>query len=119
MDVVECPTLLISEKNLRSLLYNLVSNALKYRHPDRPPVVRLSCRLEDGQRVLRVQDNGLGLSEGQQAKLFQLFGRLHTHAEGTGVGLYMVKKMVENANGALTVASREGEGTTFTASFPA
>ncbi|RZK22233.1 MAG: HAMP domain-containing histidine kinase, partial [Hymenobacter sp.] len=65
------------------------------------------------------QDNGLGLSAGQQAKLFQLFGRLHTHVAGTGVGLYMVKKMVENANGTLTVESQEGAGTTFTASFPA
>ena len=119
VNVAECPTLVVSEKNLRSLLYNLVSNALKYRHPDRPPLVRLSCRLEDSRRVLRVQDNGLGLSEWQQAKLFQLFGRLHTHVEGTGVGLYMVKKMVENASGTLTVESQEGAGTTFTASFPA
>jgi len=119
VDVADCPTLLMSEKNLRSVLYNLLSNALKYRHPDRPPRVQLSCLREDGRRVLRVHDNGLGLSLGQQTKLFGLFERLHTHVEGTGVGLYMAKKMVENAHGTLTVASREGEGTTFTASFPA
>ncbi|GAA4028183.1 hypothetical protein GCM10022409_10330 [Hymenobacter glaciei] len=119
VDAEGCPTMMMSEKNLRSILYNLVSNALKYHHPDRPPVVRVSCRAEGDRHVLRVQDNGLGLAEWQQTKLFQLFERLHTHVEGTGVGLYMVKKMVENAGGTISVDSREGEGTTFTAAFPA
>jgi PAS domain S-box-containing protein len=119
VNVEECPALLVSEKNLRSMLYNLISNALKYHHLDRPPVVRISCHREGDHRVLRVQDNGLGLAEGQQAKLFGLFERLHTHVEGTGVGLYMVKKMVENAGGTISVRSREGEGTTFTVRFPA
>ncbi|OWP65082.1 two-component system sensor histidine kinase/response regulator [Hymenobacter amundsenii] len=118
VDVAECPTLLLAAKNLRSMLYNLVSNGLKYHHPDRLPVVRLSCRREGDFCVLRVQDNGLGLSEGQQAKLFGLFERLHTHVEGTGVGLYMVKKMVENAGGTISVQSREGEGSTFAMWFP-
>jgi PAS domain S-box-containing protein len=117
--VEACPTLVVSEKNLRSMLYNLVSNALKYHHPDRPPVVRISCRLEGDCRVLRVQDNGLGLTEGQQTKLFGLFERLHTHVEGTGVGLYMVKKMVENAGGTISVQSQAGEGSTFALWFPA
>lgn len=116
---VECPALVMAEKNLRSLLYNLVSNALKYHHPDRPPVVRVGCRAEGAFRVLRVQDNGLGLSEGQQAKLFGLFERLHTHVEGTGVGLYMVKKLVENAGGTIAVQSRAGEGSTFVVRLPA
>jgi signal transduction histidine kinase len=66
-----------------------------------------------------VQDNGLGLEQGQQARLFQLFQRLHTHVEGTGLGLYMVKKIVENAGGTITVASQPDVGTTFTLSFPA
>lgn len=119
IDVYECPTLVMSEKNLRSVLYNLVSNALKYYRPGHAPQVHISCTLEDDRRVLRVQDFGLGLAKAQQVKLFQLFQRLHTHVEGTGVGLYMVKKMVENAGGTITVQSREGEGSTFTLSFPA
>ena len=119
VDVGECPTLVMSEKNLRSVLYNLVSNALKYHHPDRPPVVRVSCRHEGDYRVLRVQDNGLGLTEGQQAKLFGLFERLHTHVPGSGVGLYMVKKMVENAGGTITVQSQAGAGATFAVWLPA
>ena len=104
---------------LKQVLINLVSNALKYHHPDRAPLVQVSCHHESDGLVLRVQDNGLGLSEQQQAKLFQLFERLHTHVEGTGVGLYMVKKIVENAGGTLSVQSCPGQGTTFIASFPA
>ncbi|RZK34420.1 MAG: ATP-binding protein, partial [Hymenobacter sp.] len=106
--------------NLRSILYNLLSNALKYRHPSRPPQVRVACTPDkDGQLVLQVQDNGLGVSEWQQARLFQLFQRLHTHVEGSGLGLYMVKKIVENAGGTISVQSQVDVGTTFTVRFPA
>lgn len=114
----DCQPLVFSEKNLRLVVYNLLSNALKFRHPDRPPLVHLTCSRQEGQQQLRVQDNGLGLNQQQQAKLFGLFQRLHTHVEGTGVGLYMVKKIVENAGGTLTVASAPNQGTTFTATFP-
>jgi signal transduction histidine kinase len=108
-----------SGKNLRSIVYNLLSNALKYRHPDRPPHVRIACVPADNQLVLTVQDNGLGMSAQQQTRLFQLFQRLHTHVEGTGVGLYMVKRIVEQAGGTITVQSQLGVGTTFTLAFPA
>jgi signal transduction histidine kinase len=108
-----------SAKNLRSVVYNLLSNALKYHHPQRPPLIRIACVHTDHQYVLTVQDNGLGLSEPQQTRLFQLFQRLHTHVEGTGVGLYMVKRIVEQAGGQITVQSQVGKGTTFTLVFPA
>jgi signal transduction histidine kinase len=108
-----------SAKNLRSIIYNLLSNAIKYRHPDRAPRVRIACVHTGNQLVLTVQDNGLGVSEQQQIRLFQLFQRLHTHVEGTGVGLYMVKRIVEQANGRVTVQSQAGVGTTFTLVFPA
>jgi PAS domain S-box-containing protein len=118
--VADCEPRVFSQKNLRSIVYNLLSNAVKYRAPDRPLVVHLSCAPASNSRlVLKVQDNGLGLEQGQQARLFQLFQRLHTHVEGTGLGLYMVKKIVENAGGTITVASQVNAGTTFTLSFPA
>jgi signal transduction histidine kinase len=100
-------------------VYNLLSNALKYQAPDRPPLVRIACEHVGPHFVLTVQDNGLGLSEQQQARLFQLFQRLHTHVEGTGVGLYMVKRIVEQAGGRITVQSQADVGTTFTLVFPA
>lgn len=118
IDVQACPTVFFSAKNLRSLLYNLLSNAVKYHHPDRPPVVHLRGYCHDAQTILEVQDNGLGLSEVQQDKLFRLFRRLHDHVEGSGIGLYMVKKMVENAGGTITVRSEPAVGTTFRVALP-
>src|SRR5688572_14046474 len=77
------------EKYLRSIVYNPISNALIYRHPDRSPVVRLNCRTEAGYLLLGVEDNGLGISGAQQGRLFEMFSRFHTHVEGSGLGLYM------------------------------
>jgi PAS domain S-box-containing protein len=120
VDVARCPTVQFSTKNLRSILYNLLSNAIKYQAPDRPAHVLLRSHCDEaGQIVLEVQDNGLGLSEQQQSQLFRLFRRLHTHVSGSGVGLYMVKKMVDNAEGTLTVQSQLGVGSTFTVTLPA
>jgi PAS domain S-box-containing protein len=119
VDVAACPTVHFLAKNLRSILYNLLSNAIKYRAPDRPAQVWLHCApAADGALVLRVRDNGLGLSEQQQSQLFRLFRRLHTHVPGSGVGLYMVKRMVENAGGTLTLHSQPGVGSTFTVTVP-
>ncbi|MBJ6144120.1 ATP-binding protein [Hymenobacter sp. BT559] len=119
VDVDDCQPRVFSEKNLRSILYNLLSNALKYRHPARPPRIRMACAPEGDELVLQVQDNGLGVGDWQQARLFQLFQRLHTHVEGSGLGLYMVKKIVENAGGTITVESQVDVGTTFILRFPA
>ena len=106
-------------KNARSIVYNLLSNAFKYRDPARPSVVQVRAeRLPQGV-VLRVQDNGLGLDTTQQGRLFGLFQRLHTHVEGTGVGLYLVKRLVENGGATIAVESQPGQGSTFTVTFPA
>lgn len=113
-----CPTVQFAPKNLRSIIYNLLSNAIKYHAPGRPPVVALRCHRTAEAVVLAVQDNGLGLDATQQGKLFGMFRRLHTHVEGSGVGLYMVKRIVENAGGTITVDSQPGVGSTFTVSLP-
>jgi signal transduction histidine kinase len=118
VDLDGCRTVHFSAKNLRSIVYNLLSNAVKYRAPDRPAHVLLRCRPVAGRILLEVQDNGLGLSDLQQGELFRMFRRLHTHVAGSGVGLYMVKKMIENAGGTLTVQSQLGVGSTFTVSLP-
>jgi PAS domain S-box-containing protein len=118
LDIADCPTVAFSAKNLRSIIYNLLSNGLKYRAPDRLPVVRLRCHRREHEVVLEVQDNGLGLDETQQRQLFRMFQRLHSHVEGSGIGLYMVKKIVENAGGAITVQSQPGVGTTFSVVLP-
>ena len=118
VDVAACPTVSFAPKNLRSIMYNLLSNAVKYAAPGRPAVVQLRSRRAADATLLEVQDNGLGLTEDQQTRLFGMFERLHNHVEGSGVGLYMVKKIVENAGGTITVQSEPGVGSTFTVRLP-
>ncbi len=113
----DCPAFSFAEKNIRSIVYNLVSNAIKYRSPERKPVVNIRCRQEADFVVLEVQDNGLGLKESNEKKLFSMFKRFHSHVEGSGIGLYMVKKIVENARGKIQVQSKLGEGSTFSVFF--
>jgi PAS domain S-box-containing protein len=115
IDVSAAPGLFYGRANLRSVVHNLVSNALKFTHPDRPPHLRLRSYLTpDEQPVLEVSDNGLGMDlTNPRAPLFQLFVRQHTHIEGTGVGLYLVQRIVRSQGGHVQVSSTVGEGTTF------
>jgi PAS domain S-box-containing protein len=119
VDVAAAPTVSFSEKNLRSVVFNLLSNALKYRAPARPAHIHLRARPEGKFLVLEVQDNGLGLEAASERKLFGMFQRFHDHVEGSGIGLYMVKKMVENAGGRIVVRSELDVGTTFSVYFTA
>jgi len=118
VDVNALPPIQFAEKNLRSIVYNLLSNAVKYHSPDRPPRVDVRGHVREGHTVLEVHDNGLGIAEAQLPKLFGMFQRLHDHVEGTGIGLYMVKRMVENAGGRIEVHSQLGAGTTFFVFLP-
>lgn len=115
LDFSELPRVPYVRSNLRTVLLNLVSNALKYRHPDRPPQVALRTYCRAGQPVLEVKDNGLGLDLAHYGtELFQLFRRFHPQAaEGTGVGLFLVNRLVQAQGGRLEVESAEGQGTTF------
>ncbi|HET9506225.1 MAG TPA: PAS domain-containing protein [Hymenobacter sp.] len=114
-----CATISFAPQHLRSIFYNLLTNAIKYRHPARPLVVHLRCRSQPGAILLEVHDNGLGLTPEQQSKLFGMFRRLHAHVPGSGMGLYMVKRIVENAGGTIEVQSQPHAGSTFTVSLPA
>jgi signal transduction histidine kinase len=118
VDAEACPVVAMPAKSLRSLLYNLLSNALKYRHPDRAPHIRLTCCTQDGYWCLMVQDNGLGLTPTQQTALFALFRRFHSHVDGLGLGLYTVKKIVENLGGRVEVQSEPDLGSTFRVYVP-
>lgn len=104
--------------NFRSIAYNLISNAIKYRSPQRSLVIEINTFAEEEYTVFSVKDNGLGLLPQQQNKLFTMFKRLHSHVEGTGIGLYIVKRIVENIGGRVIVESSLEEGTTFSVYFP-
>jgi PAS domain S-box-containing protein len=108
-----------SKKNFQSILSNLLGNAIKYQSPERKCVIEVHTRLEEPYVVLSVKDNGLGMSEAQQGQLYTMFKRFHDHVEGTGIGLYMVKRIIENAGGKITVQSEEAVGTEFKVYFPA
>lgn len=114
----QVPEISYARKNIRSILYNLLSNAIKYRSPERPVHVILTTRgLSGNTAVLTVSDNGLGIRSDQTHKLFTMFKRLHNHVEGSGIGLYMIKKIVENNSGTIEVTSELDKGTTFTVLF--
>jgi signal transduction histidine kinase len=106
-----------SKKNFRSILFNLISNAIKFQSPDRPCIISIHTWLEEPYMVLSVKDNGLGMKERHHKQLFTMFKRFHDHVEGTGVGLYMVKRIIDNAGGKIEVETEEGTGTEFKVYF--
>jgi len=113
-DFAARPTIRYARANLRTILLNLVSNSLKYADPARPPRVHLSMWVEEGRPMLLVEDNGLGFDvQRHRDELFHLFRRFHDHTEGTGVGLYLVNRIVQSHGGRIEVESEVGEGTTF------
>jgi signal transduction histidine kinase len=102
-------------RHLRSIVYNLLSNALKYRSPERKARIIVGTERESGYVLLTVRDNGLGLAPEQLNKLFTMFKRFHTHVEGTGIGLYIVKRILENHGGRIEVESQIDKGSVFKA----
>ncbi|WP_460575285.1 PAS domain-containing sensor histidine kinase [Hymenobacter coalescens] len=113
-DFAACSALSFARANLRTILLNLLGNSLKYADPLRPARIHVAVWVDQGQPVLEVQDNGLGFDAAKYgAELFHLFRRLHTHTAGTGVGLYLVKRIVEASGGGVEVASQPGAGATF------
>jgi len=102
-----------SKKNFQSIIYNLLSNALKYRSPLRKALVQVTMERRGDYIVLCVQDNGLGIDMKHELKLFAMFQRLHDHVEGSGIGLYIVKRIMDNAGGKIGVESEVGKGSTF------
>lgn len=116
-DFTKAPSIVYSRKNLRSILYNLISNAIKYRSPDRKPVVKVTSWPDKGGILLEVKDNGLGIAKEDQDKVFGMFKRLHTHVEGSGVGMAIVKRIIENSGSSIAIKSEEGAGTSFIIHF--
>lgn len=113
VDLTATNKIYFSRKNIQSIVYNLLGNALKYRDPERIPKVIVRTDIVDDCIVLTVKDNGLGIREKNLDQIFSMFKRFHTHVEGTGIGLYIVKRIVDNAGGKIEVESKVGEGTTF------
>ena len=111
-----------SATTLASIFENLIGNALKYRRSEVAPHISVEAAVQGAALRITVSDNGLGIDMAQHgAKLFQMFARLHPEVdvEGSGAGLYLTKKGVENLDGKLSVESEPGKGSVFTVELPA
>jgi len=103
---------------LDSILHNLLSNAIKYRHPNRLPEIHIQSKKEENEVCIVISDNGLGMDLNLvQDKLFNLYSRFHTHVEGKGMGLYLVKTQLTAMGGRVEIDSEVDKGSTFKAYF--
>ncbi len=115
------PTLEVDPSQFRQVFQNLLSNALKFRKPDTHPVITVyGHRLPSGEWEIRVSDNGIGFEEQYKERVFAVFQRLHSREqyEGTGIGLAIVRRILESHGGGIEVSSTPGEGTTFFITLP-
>ncbi|WP_205509638.1 sensor histidine kinase [Longitalea arenae] len=132
IQVCKLPEIEAIPGQMRQLFQNFLSNALKFSKKEVRPVVKIYSELvnelsldapacNEGRYIrIHISDNGIGLDESYIDKIFVIFQRLHgkTQYEGTGIGLAIVKKIVEKHNGVIGVKSQEGEGATFTIVLP-
>ncbi len=120
IEVGVLPTLRAEPIQMRQVLQNLLGNALKFHRPGFPPVVKLMGQRMGSHWQIYVQDNGIGFDQQYKDRIFKVFQRLHSFEkyEGTGMGLAIVRKIVESYNGSIDVFSRPGEGSTFILNFP-
>ena len=109
------PMVMADEGQLMQLFQNLIANAIKFQRPEVFPTVEVNAELVDEEWQFSVKDNGIGISADSTQRIFQIFKRLHgrNEYEGTGIGLSVCKKIVENHGGRIWIESTEGVGTTF------
>jgi light-regulated signal transduction histidine kinase (bacteriophytochrome) len=119
------PTLDADPMQMRQLMLNLLSNALKFQPPGASPHIKITSSTftplsQQPQCEIRVQDNGIGFDEKYMDKVFAVFQRLHgrTEYEGTGVGLAVCRRIVDRHHGNITARSQPGKGATFIITLP-
>ncbi|BAE49930.1 Nodulation protein V [Paramagnetospirillum magneticum AMB-1] len=114
------PTVLGDAEELMRLFQNLIGNAIKYRDPERKPVITLEAENTGKEWVLTVVDNGIGIDPKYYERVFLIFQRLHRRGEfeGTGIGLAVCKKIVEHHGGRIWVESVPGQGSRFSVTLP-
>jgi PAS domain S-box-containing protein len=115
------PTIQADPLQMRQLLQNLISNALKFHRPDVPPRVEVNGTIANGRARITVADNGIGFEEKYAERIFTMFERLHGRGkyEGTGIGLAICRKIAERHGGEIRAHSKVGEGSTFVVDLPA
>lgn len=105
---------------LHSIFFNLIKNSIKYQKPDISPIIEIKSKKEHSKIILTFKDNGIGLDLKKHGeKVFGLYNRFHSHVEGKGMGLFMVKTQVEAIGGKITLESEKDIGTEFKLEFEA
>ena len=113
-DFSQHPELFFPRVHLKSILQNLLTNAIKYAKPDQPAVIDIRTTSEGNFVVLELKDQGMGIDMSiNRDKIFHMFQRFHTHKEGMGLGLYLVHTIVDAYKGRITVESEVNKGTLF------
>lgn len=110
---IEESEITFSRRKLRTVMYNLINNAIKFKSPKQPPKIHVTTYSEEGYFVISVKDNGMGIAESKMDSIFKKYSRLDHDMEGSGIGLYLVKEIVTHADGKVEVESKKGEGTEF------
>ncbi len=117
-DFTEAPTIFCPSKYLFSIFHNLVSNALKYKSPERSPVIELMAKKKNDSVILSVKDNGLGIDlEKHKENFFKIGKVFHRHPNAKGFGLFMTKTQVDAMGGKIWVESKPNEGSIFYIEF--
>lgn len=107
------PTVYVDKERLIEVIQNLVDNAVKFTSAQTQPDVEINYYLKDNAPVFYVRDNGIGIRKEFQDRVFGLFDKLNPDSEGTGIGLALVKRIIEVHGGKIWVESDEGRGATF------
>lgn len=102
-----------SRRKLRSVIYNLINNSIKFKSPERQLKINVTTCREDEYIVISIQDNGIGIDESKFEAVFSKYYRLQNEIEGSGIGLYLVKEIVNKAGGKILLESQSGEGSKF------
>tara|TARA_R110000868_G_scaffold281257_1_gene541639 strand:- start:4009 stop:5100 length:1092 start_codon:yes stop_codon:yes gene_type:complete len=111
-DFSSCPTIMYDPIQVESIVHNLISNSIKYKHPKRKTIIQLKTKEVKGKVIFTIKDNGLGFDDQINTdKIFGLFKRMHTHVDGLGVGLYIIRSIISNNGGTIKVKSEINKGT--------
>jgi len=116
-DTHRCPSIIFSRKNLFIILENLIDNAIEFHSPFRKPEIFISTEEIQDYYCLSVADNGVGIATKNLEKIFSMLRKNHITTQGRGIGLYIVKRIIENEKGKIEVKSEEGKGAIFTVYF--
>lgn len=116
---IKVSRILYSRRKLRSIVYNMVNNAIKFHSPNKTPEIQITTKKENKYVVIIIKDNGIGIDETKHKEVFSKYSRVGNTVEGSGIGLYLVNEIVTNSGGKILLKSSLGKGSEFRVYLPA